>query len=294
MPPSAALNHVHRLPEGPYFGAWAPFELRSAFQPLFRFKDGKVEIGAFECLVRPFRNGQMMSPGQFFPAIPAQDKVEVEALLRAVHLMNAGAFLDPATLVFLNFNPSLFVERVLVDRALSDLRSVLFEAGIDPGRLVCEMTEQKTTSDDLLIDFVTALRRQGYRIAIDDYGADDSDMERIRRLKPDIIKFDASWINRLMDSNAGFALLEAMVRRFRNEQVTTVFEGIEEHWQLEFAEKAGVDFVQGFVLSRPELAPGNFSQFRSVAAPERAPFRPVEPVSAPNRAARVFGRRAVS
>lgn len=291
----AALKHVHRLPEGPYFGAWSVFEIRSAFQPLFRFRGGKVEIGAFECLVRPFRNGQAISPGQFFPMVPGQDKVEVEALMRNVHLMNAGAFLDSDTMVFVNFDPSLFVDRILVDRALNDLREVLKAAGIGAHRLVCEMTEQKTASDDLLFDFVSALRRQGYRIAVDDYGADDSDMERIRRLKPDIIKFDAHWINRLMDSNAGYALLEVMVHRFRDDKIMTVFEGIEEHWQLELAERAGVDFVQGFVLAKPELAPGNFTQYRGPAEPLRSPLRPgSEPLMAPNRGGRAFGRKGVA
>jgi EAL domain-containing protein (putative c-di-GMP-specific phosphodiesterase class I) len=290
MPPKLLAN-IHRLPDGPYFGAWSVFEIRSAFQPLFRFRGGKVEIGAYECLVRPFRNGEAISPGNFFPMVPHQDKVEVESLMRFVHLMNAGAFLDPASLVFVNFDPSLFVERILVEKALDDLRAVLFEAGVDGKRLVCEMTEQKTASDDLLFDFVQALRRQGYRIAVDDYGSDDSDMERIRRLKPDIIKFDAHWIMRLMDSNAGYALLESMVHRFRDERITTVFEGIEEHWQLELAERAGADFVQGFVLARPELAPGNFSQFRSTATLEPPAFRPSQPVAAPNRAAKTFGRR---
>lgn len=289
-----ALLHVHQTPDGVHFGAWSLFEIKTAFQPLFRFRGGKVEIGAFECLVRPFRYGQAISPGQFFPLVPGQDKVEVEALMRAVHLMNAGAFLEPAAMVFINFDPSLFVDRILIDRALSDLRAVLGEAGIDAARLVCEMTEQKTASDELLFDFVNALRRQGYRIAVDDYGSDDSDMERIRRLKPDIIKFDAHWINRLMDSSAGFALLEAMVRRFRDENIATVFEGIETHWQLELAEKANVDFVQGFVLAKPELAPGNFSQFRGSDETIRAPFRPQEPIQMPSRAGRTFGRKGAA
>lgn len=291
---SKALLHVHKTPEGAWFGAWSLFEIRTAFQPLFRFRGGKVEIGAFECLVRPFRNGQAISPGQFFPLIPGQDRVEVEALMRAVHLMNAGTFLDKAAAVFVNFDPSLFVDRILVDRALRDLKSVLSEAGVDGSRLVCEMTEQKTASDDMLFDFVSSLRRHGYRIAVDDYGADDSDMERIRRLKPDIIKFDAAWIVRLMDSPAGFALLEAMVNRFRDENIVTVFEGIEEHWQLELAEKARVDFVQGFVLARPELAPGRFDQFRGSTEETKPAFRPVEPLMTPNRAARTFGRKGAA
>ncbi len=294
------LSSIHRRPDGgPYFGAWSVFEIESAFQPLFRFQNGKAVIGAFEGLVRARRNGEQISPGAFFPLIPAIDRVEVETLMRGVHLMNAGAFLDPNALLFVNFDPSVLSQRFLVDRAIHDLRNALASAGIDSRRLVCEMTEQKTSSDELLFDFVSALRRGGYRIAVDDYGSDDSDMERIRRLKPDIIKFDAHWIVKLMDSNPGFALLEAMVKRFKGEGIMTVFEGIEEHWQLELAEHAGVDFVQGFVLARPTLFPFDFNGFRvSEKPPAQSAAEPVpsfvSPVAMPGpaRPARAFGRRS--
>ena len=47
-------------------------------------------------------------------------------------------------------------------------------------------------------------------------------------LKPDIVKFDAKWITRLMESGPGFALLAAMVSSFGEQGIHTVFEGIEE------------------------------------------------------------------
>ena len=105
-------------------------------------------------------------------------------------------------------------------------------------------------------------RSHGFRIAVDDYGAHDSDIERIRALKPDIVKFDAQWITRLMESGPGFALLHAMVTTFAEQGIATVFEGIEEGWQLELAERSGASMVQGYVLARPEIAPTSFAQFR--------------------------------
>ncbi|TIM59960.1 MAG: EAL domain-containing protein, partial [Mesorhizobium sp.] len=89
----------------------------------------------------------------------------------------------------------------------------------------------------------------------DAYGAEESDINRIKELRPDIVKFDANWIMQLMESGAGFALLTAMVASFEQQGIRTVFEGIEEGWQLELAEKSGASMVQGFALARPELAP---------------------------------------
>lgn len=297
MARSSGISHIIRGEDGLATAVWGVFTLKSAFQPLFSLARGKAEIAAYEGLIRPFRDGQMLPPYVFFTAIPAADRFEVETVTRTLHLLNAGKFLDRNAMIFVNFDPSLFVDPALADMALRDMRLVLHEAGIEADRIVCEMTEQKSDSDRMLLNFVDALRAHGFRIAVDDYGADDSDMERIKRLKPDVVKFDAHWINKLMDSREGYALLEIMVKRFREQRVLTVFEGIEEHWQLELAERCGADFIQGYVLARPELAPTNFKIFAH-RGPEarrpdvhwRSPDAP-EPINiAPP--ARAFGRRS--
>jgi EAL domain-containing protein (putative c-di-GMP-specific phosphodiesterase class I) len=70
-----------------------------------------------------------------------------------------------------------------------------------------------------------------------------------------------------MDSGPGFGLLSAMVGLFADQGITTVFEGIEENWQLELAEESGASMVQGYVLARPELAPTSFGAFLRTALP---------------------------
>ena len=261
MSRSIGLAHIIRQPDRTTTGVWGVFTLKSAFQPIFRFHDGKLSLAAFEGLIRPFRDGEAVSPGAFFHSVAPGDRLHVETLTRTLHLLNAGEFLDPATLLFVNFDPSVFTVREVADTALRDLRLVLHESGIDHERIVCEVTEQRSTSQEALEDFVAALRAHGLRIAVDDYGADSSDMERVSRLRPDIVKFDAQWITRLMDSKPGFALLSVMVETFASRGIKTVFEGIEEPWQLDLAEQSGAHMVQGYVLARPELAPTSFSVF---------------------------------
>ena len=278
MSRSIALAHIVRQEDGVATGAWATYTLYSAFQPIFAFRAGRLEIAAFEGLARPFRDGAAVSPATFFHTVPAGDRLHVETLTRTLHLLNAGAFIAPPAMVFINFDPSLFVDRQLADASLRDMRLTLHEAGIDPGRIVCEVTEKPSGSAQVLAGFVAALRDHGFRIAVDDYGAEDSDMERVTALKPDIVKFDARWIARLMETRPGFALLQVMVRQFRERGIGIVFEGIEEGWQLELAEEAGADMVQGFALARPELAPARFPAFAAAARPaEHAPGPAPEP-----------------
>ncbi len=130
-------------------------------------------------------------------------------------------------------------------------------------------------------------------------------LNRIRDLRPDIVKFDAQWIVKLMDSGPGVALLGAMVDRFAARGIVTVFEGIEEGWQLDVAERAGAAMVQGYALARPEIVPHGFHLFRIGELPEAAPPSPDERAAERHmvraetaksvqvrRSGRTFGRRA--
>lgn len=296
MSRSIGLAHIIRQDDGTSTGVWGIYTLQSAFQPIFAFNQGKLSVAAFEGLIRPFRDGEPQSPMSFFSTCPANDRLHIEALTRTLHLLNAGACLPREASIFVNFDPSVFTERAVADNALREMRLVLHEAEIDPRRVVCEVTEQRSASQETLHSFVAALRANGFRIAVDDYGADDSDINRIKELKPDIVKFDAYWITQLMESGAGFALLTTMVKTFEDQGIRTVFEGIEEGWQLELAEKSGASMVQGFVLARPELAPTSFRVFDNsrpspvvVIDAEKAPV--TASVLPSGRPVKVFGRR---
>src|SRR5690606_28247980 len=117
-------------------------------------RDGKLAVAAFEGLVRPFRDGEPQSPASFFSTWSAGDRLHIETLTRTLHLLNAGACLPKEASIFVNFDPSVFVDRAIADTALREMRLVLHEAGIDPGRVVCEVTEQRPASQEILYQFV--------------------------------------------------------------------------------------------------------------------------------------------
>lgn len=299
MSRSVALSHLIRHDDGTSTGVWGLYTFKSAFQPIFAFREGKLAVTAFEGLLRPFRDGKAEPPAAFFGTCQGLDRLHVETLTRTLHLLNAGACLPLEASIFVNFDPSVFVDQAICDNALREMRLVLHEAGIDAGRVVCELTEQPSASQEALHTFVAALRAHGLGIAVDDYGADDSDINRIKELRPDIVKFDAHWIGHLMESGTGFVLLTTMVESFERQGIRTVFEGIEENWQLELAEKSGASMVQGFALARPELAPTSYARSRAEAeatsgAPGEAVMQSAPHQPSPRgagRPVRTFGRR---
>jgi EAL domain-containing protein (putative c-di-GMP-specific phosphodiesterase class I) len=88
-----------------------------------------------------------------------------------------------------------------------------------------------------------------------------------------------------------------MVTTFAEQGIETVFEGIEEDWQLELAERSGATMVQGYALARPEIAPTSFAIFaqQSPEDPLGASESSIAPASQqarkPERARPAFGRR---
>ena len=259
MSRNSALAHIIRQTDGTSVGLWGPYTLKSAFQPIFTFETERLRPAAFEGLMRAFHNGRPIAPKTFFSGRKDEDRSSVETLARTLHLLNAGRFLDPSALIFVNFDPSLVCDPALAAKVLRDMRLVLHEAGIEPRRIVCEVTEQKAPSESALVEFAQALRDSGLRVAVDDFGEADSDAGRVERIAPDIVKFDARWVTHLMASSPGYDALVKMVENFAAREIVTVFEGIEKRWQLELAARSGVSMVQGFVLARPRLAPNDFS-----------------------------------
>ena len=265
-------DRCQRDDNGNFVATYGPFMLRTAFQPIFRLGRRGAAIHGLEGLIRvTTSDGKRLPPDRFFPLVRPEDRFWVENACRELHLRNMLRFSDLPPTLFANFDPSVYDDRVATDREIDRMERMAAEIGVAPSRIVCEITEKRARSDGALAFLVDRLRAAGYAIALDDYGADESDADRIDTIAPDIVKFDASWIRRLLETPAGYNLLSTMVTQFRARGIETLFEGLEERWQLELAETMGVEMAQGFILARPELAPAQFAEL--FVKPEDAAFK---------------------
>jgi EAL domain-containing protein (putative c-di-GMP-specific phosphodiesterase class I) len=86
--------------------------------------------------------------------------------------------------LFINFNPGLFDNVTNIDAEVDRMVEVTLRAGLRPGRIVCEITEQGSGDERVLDRLVNGLRSRLFKIAVDDFGADDSDSKRVSELKP--------------------------------------------------------------------------------------------------------------
>ena len=214
MAGNSVFSNLRIMDDGSWTATYGAFTLHSALQPIFsQDAEGYLEIQAFEGLIRPTRNGEPVRPAEFFPQVAREDKAMIDSLCRTLHIFNTGALRRRNVKLFVNFHPGLFVTDADIRREVELIKLAVREAGMTADQIVCEITQKENDSHDMLAHFVTDLRQHGFRIAIDEYGADERDAIRLRLLRPDYVKFEADWVKDFLENSAGSALLRHMVRQ---------------------------------------------------------------------------------
>ena len=174
---------------------------------------------------------------------------------------------------------SLNDERFINDtfELLARYRSVL-------PRLCIEVTESVALHDlENTVRFIEGLRRFGAKVALDDFGAGYTSFSYLKALSADAIKIDGSFIKNLSTHPADVSIVAAIVELAHNLGLKSIAEWVEDVATLELLAEIGIDYVQGFLLARPQspdniLAAASSASF--IATPEaqafvqRLPLRP--------------------
>jgi EAL domain-containing protein (putative c-di-GMP-specific phosphodiesterase class I) len=152
--------------------------------------------------------------------------------------------------VAVNVSVAQLRDPALLDRVLA----VLTRTGLEPRRLLLEITEQAIADGPEVVDTMRRLRALGLRLAMDDFGTGYSSLASLAGLPLDALKIDGSFVARL-DTIEGEVLVRAVVDLARALGLRSVAEGVEERWQLDRLREIGCDAAQGFLLGRPAEAP---------------------------------------
>ncbi|MFN0091083.1 MAG: putative bifunctional diguanylate cyclase/phosphodiesterase [Acidimicrobiales bacterium] len=230
--------------------------LRLVYQPIVDLTDGAV-LG-YEAFVRwPHPTLGPLQPAEFLAAADhggtaaALDRWVAGAVCRQLGEWQR----DPSTAAALG---GLRVALNLTDASLADpgfarlLAAEMAEQGVSPDRLCLELSERSLGQHpDHCARALGALRALGVRVAIDDYGAGCSSLERLRRLPFDVLKIDRSFVHDLGRDPAARSIADAVIRLGAALEVTIVAEGVERAEQCRVLRALGCDAAQGFYLAPP-------------------------------------------
>jgi diguanylate cyclase (GGDEF)-like protein/PAS domain S-box-containing protein len=135
----------------------------------------------------------------------------------------------------------------------------LDRTGVLADQVCFEVTENSViTNIEHAQRFIGVLHGMGCQFALDDFGRGLSSFGNLKYLALDYLKIDGSFIRNLGSDTVNQAMVAAMIKLARTLNFQVVAEQIEDDGALEAATRMGVDFVQGYHLSRPQpLFKGN-------------------------------------
>lgn len=233
-----------------WVGEFQGLTLKTALQPIFSISHKRI-VG-YEALIRAYDpDDAPVPPAQLF-GLPDtdQENVLLDRLCRLLHIRNYHGFSDNINWLFLNVSPRVVACGHRYDSFFGEL---LTRTGLAPHRIVVEIVEQPTDDPERLRETVHYYQELGCLTAIDDFGAGHSNFERIWNLSPDIVKLDRTLVTRASQQTKARQILNGMVTLLHQSGCLVLMEGVETHDQAMIAIDAGVDFVQGFYFSRPDV-----------------------------------------
>jgi diguanylate cyclase (GGDEF)-like protein len=226
-------------------------QLSALFQPIVHMPTG--EIIAYEGLIRGPADSPLHSPMNLFKA--ARDyglTVEVEHLCRKVVLERFAELELPGKL-FLNVSPESLLQR---DARHGETLEVIHQIGINPERVIIELTENQPTYDyDLMREAVLHYRTMGFQIAIDDLGEGFSSLRLWSELRPEYVKIDMHFIQGINHDPLKLQFVRSIQEIAEKSNTRVIAEGIETQAELLVLRDVGVACGQGYHLGRPHPVP---------------------------------------
>lgn len=247
------------------------FEIRSAFQPIYAINNNAGMLYGVEALARPIYKGRSIEPLDFFKRLSARDRFVADWACLCLHIANTAAWQLGNTNLFVNLNPGscLFTTQMLA--GLDAYADLVREQGLSPNRVVFEITEETGSDREALGTIVAHLRTLGFQIGIDDFGVGGSDLLRVIDLKPDIVKIDAGWFRRMMESEDTRCFAHQIILKLHEIRAHLLFEGVETPRELHWARECAGSLIQGWLFGKATHM-GEATRAKQVVVPEaRAP-----------------------
>lgn len=230
-------------------------DMTTVFQPIVNIQTN--ETFGFEALNRPNSSDLFPTTDQFYDFVGKTDLVfKFERFCRNISF---NRFLERIDNKFNNHQFVLFINihpYVLLDKNYNfgETRQLLNELNISPENVVFELTEKSAVTDYQEFERVLDhYRNQGYRIAIDDVGSGYNSLKSLVYLKPEFVKIDRTLIQHI-DTVEPSQQIVSLIYNFAEQSGTKIIaEGIERMEEIQFLQKIGIHYGQGYAIGRPDI-----------------------------------------
>ncbi len=221
-------------------------EIFPLFQPIYNLRN--ESIFGYELLSRIEDEGELKS---IYVYADILDKLDLWQELDKAVLKNIPIWLKSikeleGKKLFINLSGKFLTRRENREFLLNISRY------LPPEKIVFEITEREYIADmDSVSQFIKTLKGKGFLIAIDDFASGFSGFEYVRSVSPDFIKLDGGLIKNVPFSREDQIIVSAVKFVCDKLNIKLLAEWIENQKTLEVLKRMGVEFGQGYFLSKP-------------------------------------------
>lgn len=226
--------------------------LTFAFQPIVHIHTG--ETYGFEALLRGWEKAGFSSIQEIF------DRAEEDGVLlwlnRRLQEMAEGRFrearLPNRVKLFFNIDNRVFSQ--LPDGTEEDLFPATDETGERSHWFCVELSERhEMRTDDRIFRELKRFQDRNISVAIDDFGTGFSGLQLLYEANPDIIKIDRFFIADVHEDQTKKLFVTNLVHMAHTMGILVIAEGVESPQEFYTCRAVGCDFVQGYLVQRPQL-----------------------------------------
>lgn len=225
--------------------------LSALFQPVMDISDGTF-IG-FEGLIRGPADSPLHSPINLFAAAKQQGlSLEVEMLCRQI-VLESFFMQDLPGKLFLNVSPD-----ALTDPSFKNGQTLAYleTLGIDPQRIIIEITENQPTFDfEAMRNALLHYRDMGFQIAMDDLGEGFSSLRLWSELRPEYVKIDMHFVQGVNADPLKQQFIRSIQSIALSSGTQVIAEGIETAAEFRVIRDIGIACGQGYFIARPKPVP---------------------------------------
>ncbi|MEA5489925.1 MULTISPECIES: EAL domain-containing protein [Pseudanabaena] len=221
------------------------------YQPIIELQTQKL-VG-FEALVRwrhPERG--MVSPAEFIPSMEMTGLIVPVGMLVFKQACEQLYAWQQQGWTELTMSINLSVRQFSCTTLLADIDHIIAETQANPAHIKLEITESAIMDNaETAIAITKELRSRQIQISIDDFGTGYSSLGYLHRFPVDNLKIDRSFVSQIQTENRNYHVVDTIIALSNQLGLAVIAEGIETKEQLEWLQKVGCQYGQGYLFSKP-------------------------------------------
>ncbi len=194
-------------------------------------------------------DGKLFAPGRFLPAACKYSlATDIDEWVFRELLRQIGNDTGKSRAYSVNISGQSLADDTFLKFVIDELD----RSGVEPGRILFELTESAAAHDfTRTLKFISVLKGMGCRFVLDDFGSGLTSFTYLQKLTVDFVKIDGGFVSRIPESDTDRRVLDAIVHISRALHIHTIAECVESETVLNELRALGVDYAQGFLFGEP-------------------------------------------